>query len=78
MTSPRPWQVTRAACGDSGGLHVQGQNHYTGESFSWHISHYGILWSFRERYCFRDAEWGPGARKRLASLIRLARRYKNT
>lgn len=70
------WQVaTVATSAATGGLCIQGMNHMTGERFIWHIHHHGLLWTYRERYGrFRGAAFGPGARKRLAVLLRMARK----
>lgn len=70
------WQVdTCDVSQTTGGLVLTGTNHYTGEKFSWNVSHYGLVWSYRARYGrFRGARFGPGARARLAVLLRMARR----
>lgn len=71
------WQVERVACSDAnGGVSIQGVNHAArGEAFWWTIGHHGLVWSYRERYGrFRGARFEPGARKRLAMLLRMARR----
>lgn len=71
-----PWQVHRVTATTFGsGVHLEGTNHYTGERFNWGLDHHGLVWSYRERYGrFRGATFGPGARKALAALLRLARR----
>jgi hypothetical protein len=74
-TDNAPWQVEHASASDAtGGLHIIGMNHYTGEPFAWNVNHYGLVWSYRERYGrFRGTTFAPGARQRLAALLRMAR-----
>ena len=71
----KPWRIDSATLSSvNGGLSVTGWNGFTESAFSWHIGHYGILWTIRKRYDTSETVWGPGARKRLADLLRLARR----
>lgn len=76
--NPIPWTVHLVEMSSTtDGIWIQGTNYLTLEPqpFTWTVSHHGLLWSYRNRYGrFRGAAFGPGARIRLARLLRRARK----
>lgn len=70
-----PWEVrvVRPSNHSTYGIHVEGFNHFTGESFRWGLDHYSDLEN-PERYDWSRAAFMDGARDRFLKSIEIRRR----